>query len=226
MAPALFVKLFFVDFDHFAIRSMSEKASCLISTSSKIALIQDSNAFPSRRTVTSLIYLIALLDFLFHYTLTVEMGIFDQIHEHFQPGLRNVSHGIELCELPIRQHLPFHLSQLNAHILCLSFVALVVCTEAIRKSSFVLYRLYLTIKLVFVAASLWLYIVNTLANMKKNFIHTPLVLPQLHNTSSATLLNMGTCFMYVRERMAVCLLAIFNTFIFCMNIEYASSCRQ
>jgi hypothetical protein len=212
MAPTLFVKFFL------SIRSMS--------SSSKTALIQESNAFPSSRTVRSLIYLISLLDFLFHYALTVEMGILDQIHGHFQPRSSNESKGIEICELPIRQHLPFHLSQLNVHIVCLSFIALVICTEAMRKSSFVLYRLYLIIKLVFVAVSLWLYIVNTLANVKTNFIHTPLLIPQIHNMSSGTLLNMATCFIYVRERMAVCLLAIFNTFIFCMSIEYASNIDQ
>ena len=208
---------------------MSEKESLLISTASNAALTKDSKPFSSRRTVTSLVYLISLLDFLFHYALTVEMGLFDQVHRHFQqPTPNNKSIVIELCELPIRQHLPFHLSQLNAHILCLSFMALLISTEATRRSSLALYRLYLTVKFVFVTGSLWLYIVNTMANVQMNFIHTPLLLPQMrtNSSSSTTSLDMDTCFIYVRERMAVCLLAIFNTFVFCMNIEYSSSIDQ
>jgi hypothetical protein len=113
------------------------------------------------RIIKNVIYLISLLEFFIHYILAVEMGI-KKILRHYSPS-------IELCQLLIKQYMPFNLSQMNFCILCLSILTLLFSTEAVRKSSLFVYRIYIVIKFIFVIGSLFLCTINAFNQFKNTF---------------------------------------------------------
>ena len=165
------------------------------------------------RIIKNLIYLISLLDFLVHYALMVELNVY----QTFGKVSKSYSTAIPLCELPIKKYLPFSLSQMSLYILYLSILTLLMSTEAIRKSSYQLYRCYIIIKFIFSMTLLFLCTMYVLVDRKTTFIQTSIVIPR-HGVTS---LSIDTCLIYAREKMAVYILSVVNVFIFFMSMEYS-----
>jgi hypothetical protein len=168
------------------------------------------------RIIKNLIYLISLLDFLLHYALMVELGVFEQIYQTFGKVSKLNSTTISLCESPIKKYLPFSLSEMSLYILYLSILTLLISTEAMRKSSFQLYRFYIIIKFIFAIISLLFCTIYTLINRKISFIPASLIIPHENDLISITI---DTCLIYTREQTAIYILAIINVFIFFMSLE-------
>ena len=194
------------------------------STASDDDMINTSNMTANRKSsrfqiIKNLIYFISLFDFLIHYTLVIELGVFEQIYRLFEKVPQIHFSSIQLCQLPIKQYIPFNLSQLNFYIFYLSILTLILSIEAVRKSSLFLYRIYIMIKFLFIIALLVLCIINISANLTINFIHTPIILEHSHIHNSSDLINTDTCLTYAREKMAHYLLTIFNLFVFFMSME-------
>ena len=103
---------------------------------------------------------------------------------------------------------------MSLYILSLSILTLLLSIEAMRKSSYHLYRIYIIIKFIFAITFLFLCTIYTLVNRKMTFIKTSLIIP--HDSASITI---ETCLIYAREKMAIYILAIFNVIIFCISVE-------
>jgi len=168
------------------------------------------------RIIKNFIYLISLLDFLLHYVLMVELNVFEQIYQTFGKVSKSNSTAISLCESPIEKYLPFSLSQISLYILYLSILTLLISTEAMRKSSFQLYRFYILIKFIFSIVSLLFCTIYTVINRKIIFIPTSIIIPRENDFISLTI---NTCLIYAREKMAIYILAIINVLIFFMSME-------
>jgi len=177
-----------------------------------------SNSAKSRRIriIKNLIYLISLLDFLVHYALMVELNLFEQISQTFGKISKSNSTAISLCESPIKKYLPFSLSHMSLYIFYLSILTLLISIEAMRKSSYQLYRLYMIIKFIFAIISLLFCTIYTLINRKITFIPTSLIIPRENNLISITI---DTCLVYAREKLTIYILAIVNVFIFFISME-------
>jgi hypothetical protein len=188
---------------------MSNEKNCLIPTKSEGKTFEKSRRV---RIIKNLMYLISLLDFFLHYVLMIEMGAFGKI-------LISHSTAIPLCELPIKKYLPFSLSQMSLYIFYLSIFTLLLSTEALRKSSLLLYRCHLMIKFMFVISLLFFCTIYTIVNRRANFVHTSLVIPRLENENNLFSINIETCLIYTREKMAIYILVVLNVFIFFMNME-------
>jgi len=177
-----------------------------------------SNSSKSRRIriIKNLIYLISLLDFLVHYVLMVELNVFEQIYQTFGKVSKSNSTTISLCELPIKKYLPFSLSQMSLYIFYLSILTLLISIEAMRKSSYQLYRFYIIIKFIFAIISLLFCTIYTLINRKITFIPTSLIIPRQNDLISITI---DICLVYAREKLTIYILAIINVFIFFISME-------
>jgi hypothetical protein len=171
------------------------------------------------RIIKNLMYLIALLDFLLHYAITVEMGVFEQIYQTFGKISQSNLTAISLCELPIKKYLPFSLSQMSLSILYLSILTLFLSIEAIRKSSFQLYRFYIIIKFIFAMISLFFCTIYTLVNLQMNFIKSSVIIPRLQYEQDFISITVNTCLIYAREKITIYILVILNVFIVFMSIE-------
>jgi hypothetical protein len=171
------------------------------------------------RIIKNLMYLIALLDFLLHYAITVEMGVFEQIYQTFGKISQSNLTAISLCELPIKKYLPFSLSQMSLSILYLSILTLFLSIEAIRKSSFQLYRFYIIIKFIFATISLFFCTIYTLVNLQMNFIKSSVIIPRLQYEQDFISITVNTCLIYAREKITIYILVILNVFIVFMSIE-------
>jgi hypothetical protein len=196
---------------------MSNEKNCLIPMiEQKIASDDITDFKKSRRIriIINLIYLISLLDFLLHYALMVEMNVFQQIYQTFGKISEPNSTAISLCELPIKKYLSFSLTQMSLYILYLSILALLLSTEAMRRSSSQLYRFYIIIKFIFAMTFLSLCTIHALVNRRMTFIQTSLIIP--HDSAAITI---DTCLIYAREKMAIYILAIFNVLIFLISME-------
>ena len=168
------------------------------------------------RIIKNLIYLISLVDFLLHYALTVEMDVFEQIYQKFGKISQLNSTAIPLCKSPIKQYLPFSLSEMSLYILYFSILALFISIEAIRKSSFLLYRFYIILKFIFAIISLLICTSYTLLNRGTVFISPSLTIPPETNLIS---IRIDSCLTYTREKMAIYILSIVNVLIFLMSME-------
>jgi hypothetical protein len=178
----------------------------------KIALVKSRRI----RIIKNLIYLISLLDFFIHYVLTIEMGVFEQIYQTFRNVSKSNSSAISLCQLPIKKYLPFSLSEISLYILYLSILTLLISTEAIRKSSYQLYRFYIIIKFIFAIISLFFCTFYTFIDRQMTFLPTSLVIPHENDFISITI---ATCLLHAREKIAIYILAIVNVFLFLMSCE-------
>jgi hypothetical protein len=165
------------------------------------------------RIIKNLIYFISILDFLMHYVLTIEMNVFEQIYQTFGRVSKVNSTAIPLCELPIKKYLSFSLSEMSLYIFYLSILTLLISIEAIRKSSFELYRFYIIIKFIFSIISL---IFCTIYTGQMNFISTSLTIPHEINSISITI---DPCLIYTREKIAIYILSIVNVFVFLISME-------
>ena len=169
----------------------------------------------STRVLENLVYLISLFDFLIHYALMSEMNVFERIQQLF--GIGN-STAIPLCEVPIKNYLPFSLSEISLYILYLSILTLLISIEAVRKSSIELYRFYIIIKFLCAISSLLLCTISAVANRQSSFIAASLTIPQGTDGISITI---DPCLVYTREKTAICVLSIVNVFVFLMSMESA-----
>lgn len=171
------------------------------------------------RLITNLTYLISTLDFLVHFAIVIELGLFHSIHQYFEPAKNITTNVIELCHLPILDYLPFHLSNLNIPILCLSIFGLIISFQALSKSSILFYRFYMATKFFMTIGFLSLYLLNITANLENSFVHSSIVLPNDPQGYTSNTLDIEPCGIYIRENLALRILSIFDAFIFCMAIE-------
>ena len=169
--------------------------------------------------ITNFVYLISILDFLLHYTVAIELGLSDQIYQSFHAISPSNSTAISLCKLPMEEYLSFHISQMSLYIFYLSFLTLVLSIEAIRKSSFQLYRFYILMKFTFALVSVVLCTTNTVINLKMASIQPVISIPYTYGESNSILLNTDICLIHTRESMAAHLLAVLNVFVFVISIE-------
>ncbi|CAF2784548.1 unnamed protein product [Rotaria sp. Silwood2] len=169
--------------------------------------------------IKNFMYLISLFDFLLHYALMVEMDLFKQIYLSFRKFSESYSTAISLCELPIKKYLPFSLSQMSLYIFYFSILTLLLSTEAIRKSSSVLYRFYIIIKFIIAISSFFLCIIYTIVNQMMPFIQTSLIISRLKYENNSISLTIDTCLIYAREKIAIYILAISNVLICFISME-------
>ena len=189
----------------------------------KLALFNEESSttedFPRIRAMKTVIYFLSVLDFLIHYILIVEMGIFQQISQIVTNHSSNSPPSIPLCQLPIHQYIPINLSQCTFYILYFSILTLLVSIEAVRRSSLLHYRICIILKFLIVLVSLLFCIINTSANLHHSFIRTPILLEPIHVYNGSTLINIETCLVYTREKLAQYILIICNIFVFFFSIE-------
>ena len=170
--------------------------------------------------IKRLVCLIALLDFLLHYAVTVDLGALEQMSRLLGRRLTRDSRSIHLCHLPIKQYLPFSLSEVSVYVLYLSLWTLILATEAMRKSSLNLYRLCIVMKFSFALGSLLLWLVYTVIDRKLTFIHTPLMLRRAEfDQTNGTSVSIDLCLSYAREKTALDLLAILNVVLFFTTVQ-------
>jgi hypothetical protein len=200
---------------------MSDEKNCLIPFIPRPQVKIPTTFEKSRRIriIKNLMYLIALLDFLLHYAITVEMGVFEQIYQTFGKISQSNLTAISLCELPIKKYLPFSLSQMSLYILYLSILTLFILIESIRKSSFQLYRFYIIIKFIFAMISLFFCTIYTLVNLQMTFIQSSVIIPRLQYEHDFISITVNTCLIYAREKLTIVILVMLNVFIFFMSIE-------
>lgn len=175
--------------------------------------------FPRIRSMKTVSYFISFFDFFIHYILVVEMGIFKEISQFVSNHSSTSPPSIPLCQLPIHQYIPTNLSQCTFYILYLSFLTLLFSIEAIRRSSLLHYRIYIILKFLIVLVSLLFCIINTSANLHYSFIRTPILLEQINLYNSSALINIETCLIYTREKLAQYILIICNIFVFFFSIQ-------
>ncbi|CAF2007702.1 unnamed protein product [Rotaria magnacalcarata] len=169
--------------------------------------------------IKNFMYLLGLLDFLLHYAILVEMYLFKQIYLSFTQISDSYSTAIPVCELPIKQYLPFSLSQMSLYIFCLVILSLLLLTESIRKSSSELYCFYTIIKCILSITSFILCIIYSIAHQNKSFILSSLILPHSQNETNSISITIDACLIYTREKIAINILAISNLFICFMSME-------
>ncbi|UJR09790.1 hypothetical protein I4U23_014017 [Adineta vaga] len=202
---------------------MSDVKDCLILTV-KNTPTKSKFEMKSRRIqiIKNFIYLISFLDFLLHYAITIELGLFEQIYQLFHQILPSNSTAVSLCRLPMAEYLSFHISQISLYILYFSFFTLLLSIEAIRKSSFHLYRIYILMKFTFAMFLLIFYTIHTLINLKMAYIQSTVSIPHSHDAdqqSDSIFISIDTCLIHTRERIAISLLTILNVFVFVISVE-------
>ncbi|CAF1164773.1 unnamed protein product [Didymodactylos carnosus] len=179
------------------------------------------NSYHSRM-LNSFIYLFPLLDFLLHYSIVIDLGATESLKSlvirHSSTQLNTST--IELCRLPIRDYIPFTLSDLSLYILFLSIFILVIALESSRKNSIYLYETYLILKLFLAICSLVLLIIYTLVGLKSDFILSPVSsLSTIKAKYNENFINIDKCLIYTKEKISVYTLTILNSFVFIISME-------
>ena len=188
----------------------------VIMSNEKICLTNNSTSTSGKsrriKIIKNLAYLMSLFDFLVHYILMVELGLFEQIYQTFRKSSKTNVTAIPLC----KQYLSLNLSQMSLYIFYFSIIVLFISTEAMRKSSYQLYRFYIILKFIFALIFLLLSTIYIFLDRQMYIMPTSLVIPRENNFINITI---NTCLMYTREKLIAIILALVNVFLFYLSLE-------
>ena len=168
------------------------------------------------RIIKNLIYLITAFDFLIHYAISIELNAFESLYQRFGKVFKENSSTISLCQLPIKQYIPFSLSDLNLYILYFSILTSFISIEATRKSSVTLYQSYIIIKFILAILFFSVGMIYILIDQQIPFIFPSLNISYERNSIALTV---DICLTHVREKLAIYLLSIVNVMVFLLSVE-------